>query len=273
MTTPDPYAVNPRMDEIDHYPDEPRIFSLHGRLGRVRYLVYSTVLGLLGLLLSYILLVNFRDSGEAGVWLWLFVFDMPIVLTSLILAKRRLNDLNIASWWSLLLLIPVLNVILGLYLIAAPGTQTPNHYGSQPPPNKALPILAACIFPLLGIIGIIVVAPMYSPYTRKAKFSEVVLATAMAKYSVETCAQDRGQTGHWQITACGAGNNGVPQDVTVPSGFVAKVQTADHGVITATAINGNGLHGETYILIPAFNNNRITWTVKGSCKTTSPILC
>jgi type IV pilus assembly protein PilA len=55
--------------------------------------------------------------------------------------------------------------------------------------------------------------------------------------------------------------------------MVASVTTADNGVITATAINSNGLRGETYILIPSFKNDRTNWTVDGTCKTNVPAIC
>ena len=47
---------------------------------------------------------------------------------------------------------------------------------------------------VVAIIGILasIALPAYQTYTKKAKFSEVVLGTAGIKTAVEICAQDRG---------------------------------------------------------------------------------
>lgn len=115
---------------------------------------------------------------------------------------------------------------------------------------------------VVAIIGILaaVALPAYRDYTKRAKFSEVVLATAAAKISVEICAQDLDT-----LIGCTGGSNQVPADITVASQNVASVITLN-GLITATAINGNGLAGETYILTPAYASGKVNWTVGGTCR-------
>ncbi len=117
---------------------------------------------------------------------------------------------------------------------------------------------------VVAIIGILasVALPAYQTYTKKAKFTEVVLATNGAKVAVEICAQDQAVS---PIVACGAGQNGVPANVAVATGFVATVATVANGTITATAINTNGLAGETYTLTPALATGQVTWTKGGTC--------
>jgi type IV pilus assembly protein PilA len=131
---------------------------------------------------------------------------------------------------------------------------------------------------VVAIIGILaaVALPAYQTYTKKAKFTEVVLATSGAKVAVEICAQDQSAT-----TNCTAGSNGVPADITSTAtgaaGNIASVVTSG-GTITATAIGAaatasNGLNGETYVLTPALGNGKVTWVVSGTCRTVSPIIC
>jgi type IV pilus assembly protein PilA len=117
---------------------------------------------------------------------------------------------------------------------------------------------------VVAIIGILaaVALPAYQTYTKKAKFTEVILATASAKIAVEVCAQDQDA-----LTNCTGGKNDVPADIASASGNLASLTTAD-GVITATAISTNGLDGETYILKPAYSAGKVTWTASGSCKAT-----
>lgn len=125
---------------------------------------------------------------------------------------------------------------------------------------------------VVAIIGILaaVALPAYQDYTKKAKFTEVVLATNGAKIGVEICAQDQAVS---PIVACAGDQNGVPSNVTVAAGRLASVSTSAAGVITATAETGNGLSGETYILTPALANGKVTWAVSGTCRTGTPKIC
>lgn len=116
---------------------------------------------------------------------------------------------------------------------------------------------------VVAIIGILaaVALPAYQQYTKKAKFSEVVLATQAVKTAVEICAQDQDD-----VTVCDGGTNEVPADIASGSGTgrLDSISTAA-GVITATAISTDGLSGETYTLTPAYAGGKVTWTVGGTC--------
>ena len=110
---------------------------------------------------------------------------------------------------------------------------------------------------VIAIIGILaaVALPAYQTYTKKAKFSEVVLATSSVKSAVEIAAQmgtaladlDDGANG---IIAQGA------------SGVLTSVSTTD-GVITATGTAD--VDSKTYILTPTLASGKITWAVTGTC--------
>jgi type IV pilus assembly protein PilA len=137
---------------------------------------------------------------------------------------------------------------------------------------------------VVAIIGILaaVALPAYSDYTKKAKFSEVVLATQAIKTAVEMCAQDANVT---PIAACAQGTNGVPATVGAVDGtavagtkYVAYTTTSAAGVITAQAIaavdGSTAGKGATYILTPTYDpaagTGGISWAVSGTC---SPKLC
>ncbi len=125
---------------------------------------------------------------------------------------------------------------------------------------------------VVAIIGILasVALPAYQNYTKKAKFTEVILATNSVKIAVEICSQD--QAG---VTPCDGGTHGIPANITSAatgaSGNVASVVTAA-GVITATAVSANGLAGETYVMTPTFANGKVTWAISGTC-TNAPAVC
>jgi type IV pilus assembly protein PilA len=119
---------------------------------------------------------------------------------------------------------------------------------------------------VVAIIGILaaVALPAYQNYMKKAKFSEVVLASAAAKSAVELCVQDQGAA-----TNCTGGNNGVPADITGnPTPYVASVATAANGVITVTPQVKDGITAaDTYVLTPTVSatNSQVTWAVSGGC--------
>jgi uncharacterized membrane protein YhaH (DUF805 family) len=129
----------------------PGMFSLRGRLGRARYLVYT--LGSLAatflcmLPAGYLLLW----SGSTGRILYLvvsvvlFYGFLPFLFT--VLTIRRAHDFGFGGWLALLLLVPVAN--LAFWFI--PGTRGENRYGAQPEPPSAIVTLAAVLLPVLLI--------------------------------------------------------------------------------------------------------------------------
>lgn len=129
---------------------------------------------------------------------------------------------------------------------------------------------------VVAIIGILaaVAIPAYSNYTKKAKFTEVTMATQAVKTAVEICASDAAVS---PIVGCAGGTNGVPADIAAGAAggkYISSLSTTAAGVITATAVIGQGLNGETYTLTPAYDSVKgVTWTVGGTCLTNTPAIC
>ena len=122
---------------------------------------------------------------------------------------------------------------------------------------------------VVAIIGILaaVALPAYQNYTKKAKFSEVVIATSAVKTQVEICAQDLGT-----VTGCTGNTNGINADISAAVGRLGTLATLN-GKITATADSSGGLAGtETYVMTPTFTAGQVTWAISGTC-TGSPKLC
>jgi len=115
---------------------------------------------------------------------------------------------------------------------------------------------------VIAIIGILaaVAVPQYGQYTKRAKFSEVISATAPYKIAVSECAGFKNAN---PIADCAEGTG------TIPIG-------AATGVITATG--SNEVDNADYILTPTYTpaESIVTWTVSGSClgsPTNSTVLC
>lgn len=165
-------------------PYQPKIFTAQGRIGRLRYLGYGMI--------SYLCLIpifaligvsagisgSTGESGEPGVLIFVLggIAYLALIVFSFILAKRRLNDLNQSGWLSLLLFIPLVNIVVGLWLLFAPGKKEQNNYGPYPVKNPIGIVILALIMPI-AIIGILaaVAIPAYQDYVERAASYENVL--------------------------------------------------------------------------------------------------
>ncbi len=110
---------------------------------------------------------------------------------------------------------------------------------------------------VVAIIGILaaVALPAYQTYTKKAKFSEVILATSAAKTAVEIGVQTGVPIGDLDGGAHGVIN-------LTASGKVTSVNVVD-GEITATG--SADVDSRTYILSPTVAAGKVDWTIGGDC--------
>ncbi len=109
---------------------------------------------------------------------------------------------------------------------------------------------------VVAIIGILaaVAIPSYQNYTKKAKFTEIVQATAPLKQAVDECVQSQGLAPGAAITGCAPGSNGVPA-LPAPTGMIASFAQTPAGAITVNSATGPGMVDSatsySYVLSPA----------------------
>ncbi|MCK4676136.1 MAG: prepilin-type N-terminal cleavage/methylation domain-containing protein [Gammaproteobacteria bacterium] len=126
---------------------------------------------------------------------------------------------------------------------------------------------------VIAIIGILasVALPAYSTYTKKAKFSEVVLAASNGKGLADLCYQTRGD-----ITQCNGDNTGLGLDInastlTIGDHVLSFATTAVAGGIILTTTGEATVDSATYVLTgtdPVLNPlGSLKWVVSGSCMT------
>lgn len=119
---------------------------------------------------------------------------------------------------------------------------------------------------VVAIIGILasIALPAYQTYTKKARFSEVIIATSGVKTAVEVCAQ-----AHDSPATCTDANttDGIAKAVAgaVVAGRVTSVSTSGHAanavIVTATPAAADGIAATmTYQLTGAYANGKIVWT-------------
>src|SRR5574344_2156636 len=132
---------------------------------------------------------------------------------------------------------------------------------------------------VIAIIGILaaIALPAYARYMARARFTEVVQAVDGVKKQVELCIFASGTTftlnapvamakdGEKALT-CKNGSSGdgfrIGANTDYATKYVATIDVADNGTITATARATNGLNSATYTIQPFFgavDNGVIDW--------------
>ena len=178
MNTVNPYlapSANLDVSDREKYA-EPKFFSASGRIGRLRYFAYSfgyvligyvALMVLVGLMAATgIMIVNEESSSLVQVISYGY-----FILVGLMLGRRRAHDMDKSGWFSLLALIPLVNLIF----LIIPGTKGENRYGRQPTPSKGGVAAVLVIgFVLIAVIGILaaIAIPAYHNYVNRAKAAQ-----------------------------------------------------------------------------------------------------
>jgi len=139
-----------------------KIFAVSGRIGRARYVVYSIVLSLL---IMFVAGLATALLGPLGVAVMVVAY-VGLIVVSIMLTIQRSHDFNMSGWFSLLALVPLVNMIFWFI----PGTDGTNNYGPKTPPNSALVLVGVWIVPLVFVGGILaaVSIPAYQDYVKRA---------------------------------------------------------------------------------------------------------
>jgi len=89
------------------------------RVGRKHYWITLITVSLFYFLLDYLSSLNNPDLNLLKVLL--FIIFIPVFLYSLIVVIWRLNDIQKPRWYLVLLLIPIINVVIGVILAFRKG--------------------------------------------------------------------------------------------------------------------------------------------------------
>lgn len=165
-----PYAT-PRSAVGETLPEfgELEVFSIEGRIGRLRYLAWSLVLMLTGLALLGVASMGFAISEIVG-GLLLAMVVLAMVVVSVQIAAQRLHDIGWSAWLWLLNLVPVVGGVFALLLLVVPGSEAANRFGPPPPPNSRAVKLLAWLWLLVPVLGILaaISIPAYQDYMTRA---------------------------------------------------------------------------------------------------------
>lgn len=117
---------------------------------------------------------------------------------------------------------------------------------------------------VIAIIGMLaaIALPSYQAYTKKTKFTEVILAAATVKTNIDSCFQGRG---NYILTNC----DSIPE-VSIDAAAVTAANNVNSISIApttalVTATGEPSVNSATYTLLPTINNDSLNWTAGGTC--------
>jgi len=109
-------------------------FSYRGRLNRKPFILRGLLLSVLSSVMSTVMTEMTEASSTVMHLLALLPLILMVVLSvcTFMLIIRRWHDLGKSGWFSLLMLIPLLNFLVLIFLWVKKGTDGPNAYGDDP---------------------------------------------------------------------------------------------------------------------------------------------
>ena len=166
-----PYAP-PRAAVGDDLPEYAtlNVFTLNGRIGRLRYLAWMLVMSVAMLFAAGIVITVGAAVSVAsplvamilGLLLWIALI-VGMVWISVLISVKRLHDLGWSGWLYALNLVPIVNTVFAILLLVLPGNAGANQYGAPPPRNStAVKVLATLWLAFIPVmLAIMVTLSMY----------------------------------------------------------------------------------------------------------------
>ena len=167
---------------------QPKFFSMHGRIGRIRYLAYTLGVYLLMIPFGAVIAAlgggssTFSSQGSSATSIIAIILIAILVIVGIfgivVVTKRRFNDLNHSGWFSVLIFIPYIGIIPALYLMFFPGTKVSNRFGAKPVKNTLFLWIVGLALPVIFVVGILaaVAIPAYSDYVERVSAAQALQA-------------------------------------------------------------------------------------------------
>lgn len=140
--------------------DESGPFSPRGRFGRLSYLAWGSVTGIVFYIAMIAIVgttVLTQPMAHPQPPLGMLVPGLAMLVAVAIFAIRRLHDFDASGWWFLLMLVPLANFVMALLLIFKAGSDGANRFG-QPRLTRGWEKVLGYItigFWILGAIGMV----------------------------------------------------------------------------------------------------------------------
>ena len=102
------------------------------RLNRKRYFFRGLVLGVAVSIITKLITMIAVSMNSSTISTLGTIISIVSLIPSFMLIIRRLHDLNRPAWWCIGVFVPLVNLVLGIYLLFFKGTDGPNDYGPDP---------------------------------------------------------------------------------------------------------------------------------------------
>lgn len=147
---------------------EIKMWSAKGRIGRLRYLAYTTGATMIVALLSGVLTPIAGPGVAVTVTMIAYI---PLLIFCILAGIQRSHDMNWTGWSILLAMIP----LVGLIWIFKGGSEGANEYGGPPPPNTLAVKILGLLLPIVFFVGMVaaIALPAYSDYMQRAQMQQV----------------------------------------------------------------------------------------------------
>ena len=124
---------------------------------------------------------------------------------------------------------------------------------------------------VIAVMGVLIALamPAYQTYFGRSKFSEVVATVGAVRKSVDVCYQLNGGA---DLSNCNTFAK-IGVDPTTKTPVTASILIQNDGSIVGTAIVGNSLNGETFILTPTIAAGSLNWDLNAGSSCIAAGIC
>ena len=142
------------------------LFKAHGRISREAFTLTFTALSLVGVIVSpiiYMLSHMLFPTLISG--LLIFLYGFYLLYATFVITIKRLHDLNLTGWISILLLLFPFSIPLIVYLVIQKGKPEDNKYGEVPLQYSGPPFLLKACYVIMILYAVFMLFILY--YARK----------------------------------------------------------------------------------------------------------
>ena len=148
-----PYAP-PRAQVGATWPEfgELKVFTVQGRIGRLRYLAWTLVL-MVAIIAVTGVCATILTRSLVGGGLLIAIAAIGFFIVSVQIGVQRLHDVGWSGWLLLINLVPFVGSLFPILMMVIPGNTGANQYGAPQPPNTtAVKVLASLWLAIIAIL-------------------------------------------------------------------------------------------------------------------------
>jgi uncharacterized membrane protein YhaH (DUF805 family) len=114
------------------------LFSFQGRISRKAFWLFFAVAFAVGIALNFLAMGSmmggeFDPNNPPSIPVWFWLVQIPLFWITIAVYAKRWHDQDKSGWFSLLLLIPLLGVLIVLVMLGfIGGSPGPNRFGEGP---------------------------------------------------------------------------------------------------------------------------------------------